>query len=309
MAAAALAFSAMSALVKEAETRLPTAEIVCARAAITLALSWLMLRRARLSPWGTRRGALVLRGSLGFVALGCYYWTLGRLPLAEAATVHHTAPIWTALLAWLLLREQVSRAVAVALAMGMGGVVLVARPGAAGLDLDAVGLTVALVGAVCSAAAYVTVRRLAATEHPLVIVFYFPLVALPASIVWAAPQWVTPTAVEWLLLAGVGITTQAGQVCLTYGLAREPAGRAMAVGYLQVVFAVALGALLFAERPPWTTLAGAALIIAGTAAAARPPRGQDPGSEPVGIAPVHDATASGLEHDLAGASWTRRDPE
>ncbi len=269
MAAAALAFSAMSALVKHAEAGLPTAEIVCARAAITLVLSWLMVQRVGGPLWGTRRGALLLRGTLGFVALGCYYWTLGRLPLAEATTVHHTAPIWTAILAWLVLREALGRGTAAALALGLAGVLLVARPGAHGLGMDSAGLLVAVVGAVSSAAAYVTVRRLAVTEHPLVIVFYFPLVALPASLVWAAPQWVAPTASEWLLLAGIGVTTQIGQVCLTYGLSREPAARAMAVGYLQVVFAVALGALAFAEVPPWTTLAGAGLIIAATAVAAR----------------------------------------
>jgi drug/metabolite transporter (DMT)-like permease len=269
MVASAFAFSVMSALVKEAEVGLPTAEIVCARAAITLVLSIVMVRRAGVWPSGTKNGALLLRGMLGFTALACYYWTLGRLPLAEATTVHHTAPIWTAILAWLVLRESLGGATAIALACGMGGVVLVARPGASGIDMDAAGLGVALCGAVSSAAAYVTVRRLAVTEHPLVIVAVFPLVAFPASLVWAVPQWVTPDAREWLLLAAVGVTTQIGQVCLTYGLSREPAAKAMAVGYLQVVFAVVIGAVVFSEMPRWTTIAGAALIIGGTAIAAR----------------------------------------
>jgi len=269
MVASAAAFSVMSALVKEAEVGLPTAEIVCARAAITLVISWVMVRRAGVKPSGTKNGALLLRGMLGFFALACYYWTLGRLPLAEATTVHHTAPIWTAILAWLVLRESLGGATAVALACGMGGVVLVARPGAGGLEMDSTGLAVAIAGAMSSAAAYVTVRRLAATEHPLIIVFVFPLVALPASLVWAVPQWVTPDAREWALLVAIGVATQVGQVCLTYGLSREPAARAMAVGYLQVVFAVAIGAAIFAEVPPWTTLAGAGLIIGGTAIAAR----------------------------------------
>lgn len=269
MAASALAFSVMSALVKVAERGLPTAEIVAVRAAITLVLSYALVRRAQLSPWGNRRRALVLRGSFGFLALGCYYWTLGRLPLAEATTVHHTQPIWTAILAWLVLREPLGRGTAAALALGLAGVVLVARPDAGGVAMDGAGLAVAVAGALCSAAAYVTVRRLSTTEHPLVIVFYFPLVALPAALLWAAPHWVAPSAHEWLVLLGVGATTQIGQVCLTYGLTREPAARAMAVGYLQVVFAVLWGVVAFAEVPPWTTAAGAALIIGGTAVASR----------------------------------------
>ncbi len=268
MVASALAFSTMSVLVKAAGSHLPTSQLVCARAAITLVLSLLMVRRAHVVPMlGTQRGKLVLRGVFGFLALACYYWTLGRLPLAEASTVHHTAPIWTALLAWLVLREPLGRGTALALVAGMAGVLMVARPGPT--HFDALGVTIALAGAVCSAAAYVTVRRLAETEHPLVIVLYFTLVAFPASLVWAIPEWVAPTPTEWLMLLGIGVTTQIGQVCLTYGLAREPAARAMAVGYLQVVFAVLWGLALFSETPLWTTIAGAALIIGGTTLAAR----------------------------------------
>jgi len=266
MVASAFSFSVMSALVKAAEVTLPTAEIVLARAAITLVLSFAMVSRAGVSRWGTRRGSLVLRGTFGFLALAGYYWTLGRLPLAEASTMHHTAPIWTAILAGLVLREPLGRGTVVALVLGMAGVVLVARP--TSFVLDGGGFAISLAAAVCSAAAYVTVRRLAATEHPLVIVFYFPLVAFPASLAWAAPQWVMPTAREGLLLLGVGVTTQIGQVCLTYGLSREPAARAMSIGYLQVAFAVLWGAIAFGELPPWTTAAGAALIVVGTVAVA-----------------------------------------
>lgn len=269
MVASAFAFSAMSALVK-ATDRLPTSQLVCARAAVTLVLSLAMVRHARVVPaLGTQRGKLVLRGVFGFLALAAYYWTLGRLPLAEASTVHHTAPIWTALLAFLVLRERLGRGTVAALAAGLAGVILVARPGASGVTFDALGVGIALAGAICSAAAYVTVRRLAVTEHPLVIVLYFTLVAFPASLLWAIPEWLAPTPLEWLMLLGIGITTQIGQVCLTYGLSREPAARAMAVGYLQVAFAVLWGVTLFAEVPAWTTIAGAALIIGGTTLAAR----------------------------------------
>jgi drug/metabolite transporter (DMT)-like permease len=75
---------------------------------------------------------------------------------------------------------------------------------------------------------------------------------------------VWPTAIEWLVLFGVGVCTQVAQVCLTRGLSLERAGRASSVGYLQVAFAVAWGALVFTEPPGWTTLAGAGLIIGGT---------------------------------------------
>ncbi|HEU4732182.1 MAG TPA: hypothetical protein VFT22_30010, partial [Kofleriaceae bacterium] len=84
MAASAFGFSVMGLLVKLATARLPVGEIVFARAVVSLALSYVMVRRAGLSPWGTDRRALVFRGVLGFVALTFYYLGLAWLPLADA---------------------------------------------------------------------------------------------------------------------------------------------------------------------------------------------------------------------------------
>src|SRR5689334_18098759 len=126
MALSALGFSMMSVLVKLAARELPTGEIVLARAVVTLALSYALVRRAGLSPWGTQRGKLFVRGILGFSGLAFYYLSLVRLPLAEATTLQNTAPVLTALLAWWLLDEQVGLAASFALACGIGGVLLVA---------------------------------------------------------------------------------------------------------------------------------------------------------------------------------------
>lgn len=276
MMASAFGFSLMSLLVKLASERIPTGEIVLVRAAITLVLSYALVRRAGLSPWGTQRGRLVLRGVLGFGGLSGYYLALSLLPLADATVLHHTTPLLTTLLAWWLLREVVGWSTAIAIGCGIGGVLLIAHPSGAGLD--PVGVAVALGSALCAACAYVTVRTLSRSEHPLVIVFYFPLVATPLAVPWAAAQWVTPGAVDLLLLLGIGVTTQVAQVYLTLGLSLEGAGRATSVGYLQVVFAMGWQLIAFGVAPGLETIAGAALIVCGAlavnVAAARraPPR-------------------------------------
>jgi drug/metabolite transporter (DMT)-like permease len=265
MAVSALGFSAMSVLVKLASETLPTGEIVLARAVVTLAISYAMIKRTDLPLWGTQRGRLVFRGFLGFAALACYYLALARLPLADATTLQNTIPIITTLLAWWILGERVSSAVAFALACGLGGVMLVVHPGGEGAS-DPIGVAIVLVGAVLSSIAYVTVRQLSKTEHPLVIVFYFPLVATPLAIPWALADFAWPSPREWLLLAAIGVTTQVGQVFLTMGLSLERAARATAVGYLQVCFAMVWQLVVFGQAPALGTIAGAALIIAGTLA-------------------------------------------
>ena len=264
MATSALGFSAMAALVKLASKTLPTGEIVLARAVVTLAISYVMIRRAGLSPWGVRRGRLALRGLLGASALACYYISVAKLPLAESSVLQNTVPVFTALLAWWLLGERVGWSAAFAIGCGLAGVAIVVHP--SGAAADPLGVAIGLAGATFSSFAYVTVRRLAASEHPLVIVFYFPLVATPFALPWAASHFVWPSPSEWLLLLGVGATTQLGQVFMTLGLAVERAGRATSIGYLQVCFAMIWQLVLFHELPAFGTIAGAALIIAGTLA-------------------------------------------
>lgn len=273
MAAAAFFFSIMSLLVKVAGQRLPTQEVVLARAAVGAALSWASLRSRGVSPWGNRKGLLLLRGLLGYVALSCFFFALTRLPLADATVIQYTNPVFTALLAALFLAESIRRRDVGLTLLSLAGVVLMTRPGFlfGGLEerLDPFAVGVALAGAVFSAAAYVVVRRLGRTEDPVVVVFWFATIATLGAIPFTAASAVVPTPVEWVLLLGIGVVTQIGQVSMTRGLREERAGRAMAVGYMQIVFAAAWGALFFAEIPDLWGAAGALLIILGTAGIAR----------------------------------------
>lgn len=274
MVHAALWFAVMSTLVKLASERLPTMQIVFARGFVTLGLAAASLVHARKSPFGGRSGLLFLRGLIGSCALVCFYVAVVHLPLAEATVVHQTAPLWTALLAAWLLHERLRPRIVVALLGAFAGVLMIARPswlfgGGPAAPLPWEFAFVALLGAMLSAIAYVTVRRLGRTEDPLVVVFWFPLVTVPMTAPFALPQWTWPTWQEWLLLLGIGTSTQIAQVELTRGLAKEAAGRATAVGYLQVAFATLFGAVVFGALPDAWSWAGMATIVVSLAAAGR----------------------------------------
>jgi drug/metabolite transporter (DMT)-like permease len=279
MAAGAFFFSLMSLFVKLAGERLPSQQIVLARAVVSLVLSYLWLRRGGISVWGVNRRLLVLRGLLGFGGLYCFYYALTRLPLADATVIQYTNPIFAGLLAAWLLREMLGRREIVCVAVGLAGVLLIARPtfifGAEGTVLPPFAVGVALLGAIFSAAAYVTVRKLGETDHALVIVFYFPLVAVPLAIPTVIPVALWPTPWEWFLLLAVGVTTQIAQVYMTNGLKLERAGRATAVGYLQIVFAAMWGMLFFVEIPDLWLLAGTVLIVGSTVWMGRGARGDE----------------------------------
>jgi drug/metabolite transporter (DMT)-like permease len=122
----------------------------------------------------------------------------------------------------------------------------------------------ALCGAFFSALAYIVVRDLGRTEHHLVVVFYFPLIATPLSIPALVPYALWPTMADWVLLFGVAAVTQIAQVYLTKGLHSERAARAMSISYVQILFAATWGMVFFGEIPNLLGVAGAALVVCGT---------------------------------------------
>ena len=267
MVASALSFSLMGVCVKQVGGRIPAAEVVFARAIVSVALSWWLLHRAGIPAWGKRRWLLIWRGAIGTAALVCVYAALAALPLAAATVLQYLYPPFTALLAWLMLGEPIGKRVLAAMALGWLGVLLVAQPAGllqGGATLALVPVLIAVAGALFTAFAYVSVRSLGTSEHPLVIVFYFPLVALPLSLPLVALNPVLPTPVELLWLVGVGVFTQLGQVYLTRSLTALPAARATAISYVQVLFAGGWGWLLFGESIDNWTIAGAGLVLAAT---------------------------------------------
>lgn len=263
--AGAFCFSLMTVCVKQLRGRLPVAEVVLGRALVSVVLSGWLVRRAGLNPLGQRRGLLALRGAVGTAALFCVYLGVMRLPLAAATVLQYLYPSVTALLAWAWLGERPGSLIALAMALGWLGVLVMAHPlGAAGSGptLPLEGVAWAVAGALLTAVAYVSVRELGRSEHPQVIVLWFPLISLPLSLPLVILHSTIPTLPELGWLLGVGLFTQLGQIGLTHGLVHLPAARATTIGYAQVAFAALWGWLVFGEGIGAPTLAGAGLILA-----------------------------------------------
>mgnify|MGYP001461976659 CR=1 FL=1 len=280
MVASALSFSVMTVCVKQLEGRIPVAEVVMARALISVLLSWWLLQRQGLDPWGTRKVTLILRGVVGTAALFCVYGAIALLPLAAATVLQYLYPTFTAALAWGLLAERAGKRILLAMGLGWSGVLLVAQPSwlpnlgetFQTQPLEPVAVAIAITGALLTSVAYVLVRNLAPDEHPLVIVFYFPLISVPLSLPWVIANPVMPSLAELGWLVAVGIFTQLGQIFLTKGIAEMPAARATAISYVQVVFAASWGAILFNESVNELMVLGALLVLGATLISLRPPR-------------------------------------
>ena len=267
MMISALAFALMGSLVKLAgEMAIPLLQIIFVRAVISAVLSLWDLRRVGVNPLGHRRGLLLARGLSGFLALMGVFYALMHLPLAQATVLQYLHPVFTALLAFIFLLERPSAATVLCVLLSLIGLGCMVSPYWASTEpagLSHVALLAGLGGALGSGVAYTLVRKLAATEHPSVIVLYFPLVCVPATLLLGAGDFIWPSQIGWLTLLGVGCFTQLGQISLTKAMQTDSASRATSLSYLQIVFAAGLGWLLFKEVPATATVVGAAFILLG----------------------------------------------
>ncbi len=264
----ALGFSLMGVFVKiTAAQGIPVLEMVAARALISVILSYIDIRRKNISALGVRRGLLFARGFVGALALICVYYSLSHLPFAAATVLQYLHPMFTGFLAFLFLKERLSQATFICVILSFLGLIIIVQPafifGGTTEHYPLIAILAAIAGAFGSAIAYVLVRKLSQTEDPSVIIFYFPLIALPISVLLLADNVVMPQGWQWLLLLCIGIFTQVGQVGLTKAMQTETAGKATSFSYLQVVFAIIFGMVLFAEVPTLPVIFGSVLIIMG----------------------------------------------
>ncbi|WAS90460.1 DMT family transporter [Nannocystis punicea] len=266
---AAILFSGLSVLAKLVGARVPLPEVILVRSLVTVAFALGTLARGDIPVWGKRRTMLGLRGLFGFIALACYFYALMHLPIADAIVIHYIHPVFTLLLATVVLGEALDGRETVFIVGCFVGVVLVTQPqalfGAEATSADPFALTVAVLGALVSAGVYVLIRELRATEHPARVVFYNALVASILSAPWAATTWVAPEPREWTILLAIGGCTFLHQQSMTYGLHLVRAGRATALGYVQVLLAMLAGIWLFGEEVDRVAWIGAVILAVSAA--------------------------------------------
>lgn len=259
MLAATLAFSLMQVCVKFL-SHLPFHQLILFRSVISLVLSLGWILHRGMNPLGNNRRLLVLRGVYGTVALSLLFLSIQKLPLASAATLSYLSPIFTALLAIFLLGERLKRVQYLFFAIAFGGVVLIR-----GFDSNVQGIYVlaAVIGAFFAGLAYNMVRKLKDSDHPVVVVFYFPLIATPVMGAWSLVEWVPPRGWDWPLLLAIGLLTQIGQVYMSKALQTEAAARITGVNFLGMAIALLFSVFLFRESYTAANIAGLLLVSLG----------------------------------------------
>lgn len=260
MAVASVFFFLMSMMVKLCQG-LPISQIVFFRGVVAMVICLVQLKFAGVSPWGTHRKLLLMRGFFGTCALILFFTTLHKIPMATAVTIQYMSPIFTALLTTILIGETFFAGQSFFFLMAFAGVVTI--KGLSGGDLAPI--LIGLAAAFLAACAYTTIRKIQKVggEHPLVIIFYFPLVTIPLITPVMLKEWVAPTSLEWFYLLGVGVFVQVAQYFMTRAYQLGEGSVVSIAGYLGVIWAALGGFVFFDELVSSQTMLGILLVLGG----------------------------------------------
>ena len=188
MLLASFVFTLMKVFVKLVP-HIPAIEIILFRSIISFVISLYFLNRQRVTVWGNNKLILLGRGVAGAIALVTYFSLLQQIPLATASTLQYLSPIFTTVIGIFLVGEKARPIQFLFFGLSFAGILIIQ-----GFDprIEPIHLLMGIVASLFMGLAYNFIRKLKNTEHPLVIIFYFPLVMLPISAIWSSFIWVQP---------------------------------------------------------------------------------------------------------------------
>ena len=262
MGGALVSFSIMAIAVRELLDTMGTFEILFWRSLGSFVVVLAVLPRFGLEALGTRRTGLhTIRNVLHFGGQFAWVYAIGLLPLATVFAIEFTMPVWTAVLAMLLLGERLNRGRVATLVLGLAGILIILRPGFAFIHPAAL---VMLAGALCFAATIVATKQLAATDSPLAVLFYMSVIQMPLGLLPALRDWVAPTLADLPWIIAVGGAGFSAHYCMTRALMLADATLVVPLDFLRLPLIATIGALLYGEAIELATMLGAAVIFAGT---------------------------------------------
>ncbi|PYG46871.1 EamA domain-containing membrane protein RarD [Pantoea sp. AG1095] len=270
---AALCATLMLACVKGLNGAIPTGEVIFFRSFIALLplLIWLKMQGNVLDNLKTRNlSGHFIRGFSGTGGMYFNYLALVYISLADATALSYAAPLFTVIMAAMLLKERVRVSRWVAVVVGLSGILIMlssslSTSGAlfsygASNATTSIGVACALLAALCSATSNVQIRFLNGIEKPGAIVFYFSLMTTVIGLATALFGWSKPSAIQLLLLVGCGLFGGLAQILVTLSLRYADASLLAPFDYTTLVWSMLIGYLFLNSLPGSTTLLGASIV-------------------------------------------------
>jgi len=276
MLASALISALNGAVAKVLSEDLSAIEIVFFRNVIGVLIILFTLKHTPAILSGGKLHLLFLRGFFGFSAMILFFYTITVIPLGVSITLNKTSPFFVSIIAFYLLRENLSKRAITALLVGFLGVVLIAKPTGIGIGYEHF---LGVLGGFFAAAAYVTIKKIkniydtrvivlsfmgVGTLFPLMFFILSPYINPPDSISFLFEPFLLPTLQRvWLLIAFMAVISTLSQWLLTKAYSNSKASIIGVISYTNIPFAIGFGWMLGDVFPDFWTFLGISLIVLG----------------------------------------------
>ena len=272
MLIASFTFAIMGAFAKLASESMSSLEVVFFRNIAGVLIVGAAILKRPMQHVGGKPFLLFFRGFMGFVALLAFFYNIAHISLGDAMTYSKTSPIFTAIFAWLFLKEKLSLKAWIAVFVGFIGIVFITQPSGFGFSkYDWLGIF----SGVGAALAYTSVRELKQFYDTRAIVLSFmgvgtigPVVLFLISPYIHAPEldfmlgdFVLPHGIVWFYVIAMGLFATLSQVLMTKAYGETKAGIVGAVSYTNILFSILVGLMLGDALPSLMSSLGIILIV------------------------------------------------
>ena len=255
-----LLFVAVAVMVRHLGSDLPAVEAAFIRYVFGLLILIPVLLRMQ---WHRVRGAnlklYILRGLAHGAAVMLWFFAMARIPISEVTAIGYTTPIFTVIGAVLIFGEQIRIRRIIAIIIGFIGIIIILRPG---FETIEIGSLAQLVAAPCFAISFLFAKKLTHTENSSDTLVMLSIFCTLALLPGALYMWKPPTLTELSWLALIAVFATAGHYAITRSIANAPLTVTQPFSFLQLVWAIIFGYLIFDEVPDLWVCVGAAIIVA-----------------------------------------------
>ena len=272
MLSSSLLFAFTGVFAKELSYSMESIEIVFFRNIFGVLLIFISIIKFPLKNSGNRLWLLIFRGVIGFMALLAFFYNIAHITLAEAMTFSKTSPIFTAIFAYLFLKEKIYSRGILGIVVGFIGILFITGFTMSQLDkTDWLGIF----SGIGAGLAYTSVRELRryydtrsivlsfmtiGTVVPIVLMLISQFVYIP-SIDFMMGRFVLPVGLDYAYIVGLGITATFAQLLMTKAYSLNKAGLVGVVSYFNIPFSILFGYIIFDDNPNIYVYFGIALII------------------------------------------------
>ena len=254
-----ICFLGVTALVKFMGTRIPAAEAAFLRYALGLVLLLPMLKDFSQNLPNRKLSILfAARGVVHTVGVVLWFFAMSRIPLADVTAMNYMSPIYVTLGAAIFLGEPLALRRILAILLVIVGAFLILRPGFREVSIGHLAM---IFTAIFFAFSYLIAKHTSGKTTASVVVVMLSIYVTIGLAPLAFLNWVTPTWVELILLFAVAFFATAGHYTMTLAFAAAPISVTQPATFLQLIWAVLVGSIIFGEEIDLYVIGGGGLIL------------------------------------------------